>query len=188
MKITKTLNVDNRLQWRLWLQEYHDKEKEIWLVYHKAGTDVPTIAYAASVEEALCFGWVDGLVRKIDDERYARRFTPRRKGSAWAKSNVERFGRLKKEGRLHSAALAAAPDSKTKVYKPLRERRVAMPPELKSALVKHKKARSHFEKMAPSYRKLLMYWVSQAKRPETKKKRVERCVKSLSKGKKLWGM
>ncbi|MEQ1875803.1 MAG: YdeI/OmpD-associated family protein [Bdellovibrionia bacterium] len=186
MKITKTLNVDNRLQWRLWLQQNHDKENEIWLVYHRAHIDVPTIRYAESVEEALCFGWVDGLLNKIDDERYARRFGPRRT-NVWSKANIERFKRLKKEGRLHESAFKTAPNTKTKVYKPLRERRIVMPKEMKAALAKNKKAGTNFTNMAPSYRRLLMYWLSQAKRPETRVSRLKRIIDSLSKNKKLWG-
>lgn len=186
MKITKTLNVDNRMQWRQWLAENHDKEKEIWLIYHKRHVEVPTISYAESVEEALCYGWVEGLIRKVDDERYARRFTPRAKGGSWSRGNVKLFERLIREGRVQEFALKSAPNEKTKVYKPLRERRVVMSKELKAALDKDKRAKISFEKLAPSYRRLLVFWAGNAKRPETRVNRVKRIIKSLKAGKKLW--
>jgi uncharacterized protein YdeI (YjbR/CyaY-like superfamily) len=186
MKVTKTLNVDNRLQWRLWLQENHNIEKEIWLVYHKKNCDVPSISYAESVEEALCFGWVEGLLKSIDAERYARRFTPRRKNSVWSKGNLERFERLKREGRVHPVALKAAPTSKTKVYLPLRERRLVMPKEFKAALAKNKKAKQFFESLTQNYKRHFIGWISAAKRAETKHKRIKVAIERLKTQKKLW--
>jgi uncharacterized protein YdeI (YjbR/CyaY-like superfamily) len=184
--IKPTLNVDNRMQWRRWLEENYKTAKEIWLVYHRAKTEVPTITYAQSVDEAFCFGWVDGLIKKIDDERYARRFSPRRKDGDWSRGSVVRFNRLKREGRLTQAALDSGPTKETKVHIPLRERKVVMPKEFRAALAKSAKVKNAFSKLAPSYRKLLIHWVSMAKRPETRVARIKRVITSLKEGRRLW--
>lgn len=105
VRISKTLQVVEREQWRKWLQENYLTEKEIWLVYYKKDTGKPTISYDASVEEALCFGWIDTNVQRIDDERYGRRFSPRKPGSAYARSNKERLRRLAAQGRVVPSVL-----------------------------------------------------------------------------------
>ena len=99
MEITETFYAKTRKEWRTWLEKNHDSKKEIWLIYYKKHTGKPNVPYDESVEEALCFGWIDGILKRIDDERYARRFTPRRKGSIWAPSNVERVANMIKEGK-----------------------------------------------------------------------------------------
>src|SRR2546428_4304266 len=96
----KTFLARNANQWREWLDEHHDSESEVWLIFHKLRTGVPSIAYKDALDEALCFGWVDSLVRRLDDRRYALKFTPRRADSRWSAVNRKRYAELKAGGRL----------------------------------------------------------------------------------------
>src|SRR5438552_8999911 len=109
MQITETLLVTTRQQWREWLIHHHADHKEIWLIYYKKSSDKTGISYEESVEEALCFGWIDGTTKGIDEETYAGRFTPRRPKSAWSTSNRTRVARLLQEGRMTEAGLATLP-------------------------------------------------------------------------------
>ncbi len=110
MEITETLYVADRAEWRLWLADNHKSAKEIWLVYYGKESDKPRIPYLHAVEEALCFGWIDGIAKKMDVERTAQRFTPRRPRSNWTELNKERMRRLIARGLMTEAGLAVAPD------------------------------------------------------------------------------
>jgi uncharacterized protein YdeI (YjbR/CyaY-like superfamily) len=109
MKIGETLLVTTRQQWREWLEQHHQDHKEIWLIYYKKTSGKTGISYDESVEEALCFGWIDGAIKGIDAETYAGRFTPRRPKSLWSASNRERVARLLREGCMTKAGLAVLP-------------------------------------------------------------------------------
>jgi hypothetical protein len=106
MKITQTFTAPNRATWREWLTGHGASESEIWLVYYKAGAGKATITYEDSLEEALCFGWVDSLIQKINEQEYARKFTPRKPGSKWSELNKHLVTKLIKEGRMTEAGLA----------------------------------------------------------------------------------
>jgi uncharacterized protein YdeI (YjbR/CyaY-like superfamily) len=110
MDIRETLRVSSRQEWRGWLSQHHADSKEIWLVYYKKSSGKTGITYDESVEEALCFGWVDGAIKGIDEDTYAGRFTPRRAKSPWAASNRSRVVRLLQEGRMTEAGLAVLPE------------------------------------------------------------------------------
>lgn len=105
MKIGKKLYLKDRKEWRKWLVKNHLKESEIWVVYYKKHTNKLSIPYNDAVEEALCFGWIDSIEKRIDEECYAQRFSPRKAKSQWSESNIERMRRLIKEGRMTSAGL-----------------------------------------------------------------------------------
>ncbi len=124
MKITHTFTAPDRESWHEWLAEHGSNEAEVWLVYYKAATGKPTISYQDSLEEALCFGWVDSIIQKIDQEKYARKFTPRRLGSKWSELNQHLVARLIKEGRMTEAGLAKAdfPLEKAPAARPKRPR------------------------------------------------------------------
>ncbi|MDQ6885567.1 MAG: hypothetical protein M3077_15230 [Candidatus Dormibacteraeota bacterium] len=109
MEIGKTLVVDSRTGWRRWLAKHHADHREIWLVYNKKASGKGGISYDESVEEALCYGWIDGLTKRIDEMTYTTRFTPRRPGSNWSESNVIRIGHLLKKGRITKSGLAVIP-------------------------------------------------------------------------------
>jgi len=184
------LHVTTRSAWRAWLAAHHATAKEAWLVFAKAHTGKPGIPYAAAVEEALCFGWIDSIIRCIDDETYARKFTPRRHGSVWSAINKQRVRRLIAAGRMTAAGRAklnaralepaAAPE-------PPRPRLSALepPPYLVRALRKHPPAWTTFVALAPSCRGAYIYWIAEAKREETRKRRIREAVALLVAGKKL---
>lgn len=106
MEITKRTTAANRSEWRAWLEDHHATETEVWLVYTKKGSGKPSVTYLESLEEALCFGWIDSLIQSIDDEKYARKFNPRRTGSKWSELNKHLVTKLIKEGRMTEAGLA----------------------------------------------------------------------------------
>src|SRR5215472_11792213 len=108
-KSVKTLDVRSRQQWRKWLQEHHASESVIWLVFYKRHAAETSIPYDDAVEEALCFGWIDSIVRRLDDDRYARKFTPRKPDSRWSTANRNRYAELKAAGRLTSAGIKLCP-------------------------------------------------------------------------------
>lgn len=114
--ITKTFYPKNRSAWRNWLLKNHEKVKEIWVIYYKKATGKPTIAYQDAVDEALCFGWIDGIEKSIDEERFAQRFTPRAKVSSWSEKNVGRYKMLLKEGLMTETGTKAY-EAKSEVYK-----------------------------------------------------------------------
>jgi len=176
------LDVPDRAAWRRWLTDHQDSV-EVWLVYHKRG--VEGISYNESVEEALCFGWIDGLIRTIDDNTYMRRFTPRRAGSMWSASNKRRVERLLESGLVeaggHEAiARARADGSWDRV--PDAERKWTMPVELERALGSNGGARQKFDASSPSHQREYVMWVASAKRPETRKRRAARAVEMLLRG------
>ena len=106
MKITKSFSPSNLADWRNWLAQNHDREQEVWLVYLKAARGQTNIDYESSVEEALCFGWIDSIIQKIDEEKYARKFNPRRKDSKWSETNKRRVLKVIREGRMTQAGMA----------------------------------------------------------------------------------
>ena len=110
MEITQTLTVTNRDEWRQWLLEHHAITKEIWLIKYTERSSQPGISYLQAVEEALCFGWIDGIEKKLDAERFAQRFTPRSPRSNWTELNKERARRLIANGKMTNAGLAVLPD------------------------------------------------------------------------------
>ena len=185
----KTFKAKNRAEWRAWLAENHDKETEIWLVYYKKGTGGASIDYENSVEEALCYGWVDSIIKKIDETKYARKFTPRIDDSKWSPSNKKRVKKLMKEGLLTEQGLQKIEAAKRSGHwddpsqKP--ELRFGMHPEFAKALNDIKKAKETFDKLAPTYQKQYIGWIEVAKRPETRQKRIEESIRLLAEGKKL---
>jgi uncharacterized protein YdeI (YjbR/CyaY-like superfamily) len=182
----KTLLVRTLDQWRDWLAKHHASESGVWLIFHKQHTGVASIDYKAALDEALCFGWVDSLVKRLDDRRYARKFTPRRADSRWSEVNRKRYAELKAEGRLHQPGIARAPTNRG--YGP-RPPRLAMPAKLpayiRSALRDHPAALRHFEALAPSQRRRYLAWIESAKREATKLRRLEEAIRLLASGKEL---
>jgi len=179
----KSLEMRSRSQWRAWLRKHHDSLSEIWLVFHKRHTAKKSIAYDDAVEEALCFGWVDSLVKRIDDDRYARKFTPRRPDSKWSAINRRRYAKLKALDLLAAPGVARAPTSRSRdAPQPSLQ---ALPSYIQKALKANKPAQAHFEKLAPSYRRMYIAWIDSAKREETKLSRLREAVKLLATGKKL---
>jgi uncharacterized protein YdeI (YjbR/CyaY-like superfamily) len=182
----KTLLARTLDQWREWLARHHASEPEIWLVFHKSHTGAASIDYKEALDEALCFGWIDSLVKRLDDRRYARKFTPRRPDSRWSAMNRKRYAELETEGRLKPPGIERPPTDRG--YGP-RPPRLAMPSKLpayiQSALRHHPTALRHFEALAPEQRRRYFAWIESAKREETKRRRLEEAIRLLARGKVL---
>jgi uncharacterized protein YdeI (YjbR/CyaY-like superfamily) len=185
----KEVYLPTRAKWRKWLSDNHDKEKNgIWLVFYKKETGKPSLEYEESVEEALCFGWIDSIIKKIDDEKYYRKFTPRKLDSKWSELNKKRVKKVIKEGRMTEYGLAkieAAKKSGLWEGNPPATINLDIPKELVGALRKNKKAKGFFDQLAPTYQKHYIAWITTARRPETKEKRIKESITLLEQGKKL---
>jgi uncharacterized protein YdeI (YjbR/CyaY-like superfamily) len=182
----KTLQVRNLEQWRRWLEKHHAAESEIWLIFPKRHTGVSSVEYVDALDEALCFGWVDSLVKRLDDECYARKFTPRRKDSRWSEVNRKRYADLKASGRLKPAGLERPPTGRGYDPPPARLPLPAeLPAYIKTALRRNPAASRFFEALSPSKRRRYFGWIESAKREETKRRRLEETIRLLAAGKEL---
>ncbi len=179
----KTLDARNCEHWREWLAKHHDSESEVWLVFHKRHTRHPSIAYDEAVDEALCFGWIDSLIKRLDDERYARKFTPRKPDSRWSTANRSRYAQLKARGRLTPAGLKRAPtDRSGDAPKPSLSK---VPQYIQQALRSRPTASHYFEGLAPSQQRMYIAWIDSAKQHETKTRRLREAIDLLAAGSKL---
>ena len=188
MKIADELYVTNRDDWREWLRKNYETEKEIWLIYYKKHTGKPSVPYNDSVEEALCFGWVDSIIKKIDDEKFARKFTPRKSESKWSEANKKRAGKMIKEERMTTSGLTKIRKAKKsgEWFKiPPARKALVIPQYVKEALAKNKKALENFNNLAKSYKRQYVGWISSAKKKETRKRRLTEAVSLLEKNEKL---
>jgi uncharacterized protein YdeI (YjbR/CyaY-like superfamily) len=176
------LGVRNRQRWRSWLAKHYASSPGVWLVFYKNHTGVSSLPYEDSVREALCFGWIDSLIKRLDDDRYARKFTPRKPISKWSDSNRKRWMNLEAAGLLGAAGLAAAPTDKR--YAP-RQAVPDLPSYIAKALKANPKAWAFFQELASSHRRHFVIWIHSAKRPETRKKRIRESIVLLAAGKKL---
>lgn len=184
----RQLYLTDRDQWRKWLSVHHKSEPGIWLLFFKKGTGEPTISYEDAVEEALCFGWIDSIIKKIDEEKYVRKFTPRKDGSYWSALNRKRAAKMIKQGKMTKTGLAMIETAKkTGLWNQDGRPQIKLdvPPELAKALALNKKAKENFDELASSYRRHYIGWIAAAKRPETKKKRATEAISLLEKGMKL---
>lgn len=184
----KTVTPKSRRAWRTWLERNHAAADEAWVVFYKRGVGKPTLSYNDAVEEALCFGWVDGLKKSLDGERYTHRFTPRKPGSKWSESNKTRVARLMKAGAMAPRGLALVEEAKRNGQWAAASRPdvdLSMPDDLAARLKRSKAAAAFFESLAPSYQRQFIAWIVTAKRDETRKKRLEKTMELLKKGEKL---
>ena len=177
-----TLHVRSRRQWRTWLAKHHTSSPGVWLVFYKAHTSVKSIRYEDTVREALCFGWIDSLIKRLDDDRYALKVTPRQPASKWSDINRKRWVELKAAGLLTSAGLASAPTNNTYAPRPVIP---DLPGYIAKALKANSRAWQFFRDLAPTYRRNFVVWIHTAKRPETRERRVRESIALLAAGKKL---
>jgi uncharacterized protein YdeI (YjbR/CyaY-like superfamily) len=176
------LEVRSTAGWRAWLERHHASSPGLWLVFRKAHTGRKSIAYEDAVREALCFGWIDSLIRRLDDDRYARKFTPRTPRSKWSEINRRRWAELDAAGRLRAAGRAAAPTANR--YAPLPV--VTEPPAyLSKALRASPRAWEFFRRLAPTYRRDFVLWIVSAKRAETRDRRIRESIRFLESGQRL---
>ena len=178
------IHFKDRQAWRTWLARSHATEPGVWLVFYKGHTGNRSIDYDAAVEEALCYGWIDSIIRRLDDERYARKFTPRTSTGHWSAINLERVRRLKASGKMTRAGFAKL-EKGVKPHVPLTQRRLAIPPFFRDALARNATARANFEALAPSYRRHYVAWVATAKKQETRARRMREAISLLARNRKL---
>ena len=184
----KQIHCSTPEEWRAWLKQNHNREDGIWLVFYKKATGKQSLGYDSALDEALCFGWIDSLVRRIDEERYAQKFTPRKPKSKWSAANKRRVEQLAKSKRMTGAGCALVKAAKANGWwdRPDRPPAVSrVPREFQAALRRNATARENFDRLAPSFRKHYVMWIAMAKRPETKEKRIKEAVGLLAKGEKL---
>ena len=175
-------------EFRTWLQANHETAPELLVGFWKKSSGKPSIDWPQARDQALCFGWIDGVRRSLGEEAYTIRFTPRRKGSIWSKVNVERFAALKAEGLMTAAGERAYEENKGKSGLYAYERELAsLSPEDEVQFRKNEKAWADWEKRPPGYRKVVLHWVTSAKRPETRAKRLAILIESSSRGEKIPG-
>ena len=175
----------NKAEWRAWLEKHHDGEKEAWLIHYKKGAGNRSVTYEEAVEEALCFGWIDGLLRRLDGETFVLRYSPRKRGSIWAARNRKRAEKLIREGRMTRAGLdkiAEAGRSGEWEAAAQREDVNAIPVDLERALKEHPGAGVRFKDLPASRRKQLFWWITTAKKEETRKKRVKAVIDMVASG------
>ena len=182
------LYVPTRADWRAWLKEHHSMENEIWLVFYKKHTGKPSIQYTDSVQEALCFGWIDGIKKSIDDEKYAYRFTPRKAKSKWSPLNMKLAKKLIAEGKMSPAGLEVFNKrlEYDEVFLALKDaKELVIPSSIETSLKEHDKAWENFNGLAPGYRKQYLGWLIGAKKPETRERRLKEAISLLMQNKKL---
>lgn len=173
---------------RAWLRDNHETATELLVGFWKKGSGKPSIDWPQARDQALCFGWIDGVRKSLGDDAYTIRFTPRRKGSIWSKVNVERFAALKAAGQMTPAGERAYEENKAKSGLYAYERELsALDPEEERQFRQNEGAWSDWEKRPPSYRKVVLHWVTSAKKPETRSKRFGILIDSSAKGEKIPG-
>ena len=177
-----TIEIPSRRQWRAWLKKHHASSPGVWLVFYKDHTGKRSIPYEDSVREALCVGWIDSLIKRLDDDRYARKFTPRKPTSKWSAINRKRWRELEAAGLLAPAGRAAAPTANTYAPRPTIP---VLPAYIGTAFKRSPKAWAFFQELAPSYRRHFVVWIHIAKRPETREARIRESIALLEAGKKL---
>ena len=178
----EALDVRDAKGWRDWLGKHHLEREGVLLVFHKGGT--PSITYDEALDEALAYGWIDSVIRKVDETRYTRKFTPRRPGSIWSKLNINRVSRLTREGRMTKWGLAAFSQrtSEVSLLEQFNAGTIGIPLGFEAALKKDRKAWANYQRMAPSHRKRYFVWIAGARKQETREKRIAEAVQLMARG------
>ena len=175
-------------RWRAWLEKNHDKKTELLVGFYKRGTKKPSLTWPESVDEALCFGWIDGVRKSLGDEAYTIRFTPRKKTSIWSAVNVSRVAALEKAGKMHAsgrAAFAHRTEARTGVYSFERQSAAKLTPAQEKKLRANAKASKWFDAQAPWYKRGALHWVTSAKREETREKRLAELIADCAAGQRI---
>jgi uncharacterized protein YdeI (YjbR/CyaY-like superfamily) len=186
------LHFANREDWRQWLQENHTTHKEVWLIFYKNKTGKQNISYEASVEEALCFGWIDSIIKSIDEHKYARKYTPRTNVKNWSDLNIKRVKKLIEEGKMEEAGLCKIDSAilkditfDKKDTKQKTDKGLIVPDFIIKFLSQHEPALANFNKLAPSHKRHYILWITNAKTEPTIQKRLMETVALLKENKKL---
>jgi uncharacterized protein YdeI (YjbR/CyaY-like superfamily) len=169
----------DRSEWRRWLQEHHSSEKEIWVLIHKKDSGKKGLKYEEAVEEAVCFGWIDGKMQSVDDFRFRQRFSPRKKNSPWSKSNKQRAEKMIQTGKMTPAGFETISEAKRngKWDTAYSSSMVpSVPKDLEEALKKNGLSWMNFKSYSNSTKLQCIYWVNNAKKDETRRKRIANLV------------
>ena len=164
---------------RAWLRQHHASQRELWVGYHRKATGKPSMTWPQSVDEALCYGWIDGVRKRVDDERYMIRFTPRRSGSIWSAVNIARVAELEKQGRMRAAgreAFEARREDRSGIYSYEQREQAVFDAPTEQRFRMKKRAWTNFEAMPRSYRQAVIRWVMTAKREETRVRRLTQLI------------
>lgn len=175
-------------EFRAWLEKNHLFEDELWVGYHRKATGRPSMTWPESVDEALCFGWIDGIRKTVDESSYKIRFTPRRKTSVWSLVNLARVGELTAEGRMRPAGLKAfaeRKEAKSGIYMYEQRKNAALDAATEKEFRKNKKAWEFFAAQPPGYRKLAAWYVISAKQEATRRKRLQRLIEDSEAGRRV---
>ena len=177
------VQVESREEWRTWLEANHEIAESIWLVTFKKGSGKPYVSYDAVAEEAICFGWIDSLPRKLDAERTMLLLSPRKPGSAWSKVNKERVKRMMSARKMHPSGLRKIEQSKADGFWAFLDdvEALVVPDDLSAALAEYDEARENFEAFPRSAKRGILEWIKQAKKAETRSKRVRKTAERASK-------
>ena len=173
---------------RGWLEAHHETEKELLVGFHRKGTGKPSITWPESVDEALCFGWIDGVRHRLDESAYTIRFTPRRPRSIWSAVNVDRVAELTKLGRMRPAGLrafAARTPERTGIYAFERNEAAKLTRAQEKLLRANRKAATFFDAQPPGYRKTVTHWVISAKQEKTRERRLQRLIADSAAGRRI---
>jgi uncharacterized protein YdeI (YjbR/CyaY-like superfamily) len=174
-------------QFREWLEKNHDHATELLIGFHKKGSGKKSITYAEALDEALCFGWIDGVRRSLNETSYVQRFTPRKPRSIWSNINVNHVERLKKEGRMHAAGLEAyarRDPKRTGIYS-FENRPLELAPEYEKTFRQHKAAWKFFQEQPDGYKRLLIFRTMSAKKEETRLRRLKQLIECSAKGERM---
>jgi uncharacterized protein YdeI (YjbR/CyaY-like superfamily) len=172
---------------RQWLERHHAIATELWLGFYKISSGQGGLTYAEAVDELLCFGWIDGVVRRVDEQSYTHRVTPRRPGSIWSQVNVGHVQRLRRAGKMHPHGLRVFADRqerKTGVYA-YEQRLEKFPPPFRKIFRAHAKAWAFFLAQPPGYRRTSIHWVSSAQRPDTRLRRLQKLIAVSASGRRM---
>ena len=172
---------------RAWLHTNHDKEKELWVGYYKKATKLPTMTWSESVDQAICYGWIDGIRKKQDEKSYKIRFTPRRPTSIWSAVNIKKVEALTKAGLMQPAGIAAYEKrkaEKSKVYA-FEQDNIVLPAEYEDKIKENQQAWAYFSKLASGYKRQTIWWVISAKQEKTRLRRLQVLIESSEAGLKI---
>lgn len=182
----ETISPTNRLEWRQWLEKHHKDKNAIWLIYFKKSSGNPTISYDDAVEEALCFGWIDSIAKKVDEKRHMQYFSKRKPKSVWSKINKAKIERLIDEGLMTPAGLACVEIAKANGSWTILDdvEALIIPADLESAFQASPKAYDFFKGLSKSNKQMMLGWLKLAKKPETRQRRIEELIEQGEQGKK----
>jgi uncharacterized protein YdeI (YjbR/CyaY-like superfamily) len=172
-------------EFRRWLKANHAKESECWLAFYKKGSGKTGITYQEALDEALCHGWIDGIRKTHDEEAFKIRFSPRKPGSLWSAINIKRVGELETDGRMKPKGLEVFQGRKDQVGYSIVNGPKELPEDLQEKFKKHKKAWKFHQAQPPGYRKMCVFWISFAKREETRLKRLQVIIDYAEKGERV---